>query len=225
MSLPAGPYRTRIKFCGMTRAADVDAAVSLGVDLVGFVLVPASPRCVTADHAESLRQRLPPGVASVALFKDASDADVAAALSQFRPDWLQFHGRESADFCGRWNTPYLRAVAMRDTAIDLVAEAAAHPGAAALLLDGHAPGEMGGSGQAFDWARARADIGRPLFVAGGLDAGNVARAVAQAWPYAVDVSSGIESAPGIKDSGKMADFVAAVREADARRMPQPPNRS
>lgn len=208
------PYRTRIKFCGITRLDDALEAARLGVDLLGFVLVPASPRAITPAAAERIRRQLPPGVASVALFKDAPADKVAEALAAFRPDWLQFHGAETASDCERWSQPYLKAVAMKGGA-DLVAAQAAHPRAAALLLDGHAPGAMGGSGETFDWRQAQTDLTLPLFVAGGLTALNVSEAIGQARPYGVDVSGGIESAPGVKDSGKMAAFVAAVRAADS----------
>lgn len=208
--------RTRIKFCGITRAEDAEAAVALGVDLLGFVLVPASPRAIDPAEAERIRRRLPPGVASVALFKDATAQALQDALAVFAPDWLQFHGSEDAAQCDAAGRPYLKALAMGQS-LDLLAAAATFPSAHALLLDGHAPGAMGGSGQTFDWQRAQTALGRPVFVAGGLHPANVAAAIAQAQPYGVDVSSGIETAPGIKDYGKMADFVTAVREADARR--------
>lgn len=207
------PFRTRIKFCGITRDEDARDAVALGVDLLGFVLVPQSPRAIVPAAAEAIRRRLPPGVASVALFKDAPAAEIAAALAQFQPDWLQFHGAETAADCTRWPRPYFKAVAMKGGA-DLAAVRAAHPRAAALLLDGHAPGAMGGSGESFDWQLARELQEIPLFIAGGLAAHNVGEAIRSARPYGVDVSGGIESAPGVKDSGKMTDFVAAVRAAD-----------
>lgn len=208
------PHRTRIKFCGITRAQDLDAAVALGVDLVGFVLVPQSPRAINAGVAETLRRRLPPGVASVALFKDAPAEWIDAALASFSPDWLQFHGSESAADCARFGRRWFKALAMKGGA-DLVAASAAFAGAGALLLDGHAPGAMGGSGETFDWQAAQQRLPMPLIVAGGLHPANVAEAIAIARPFAVDVSSGIESRPGIKDSGKMVDFVAAVCAADA----------
>lgn len=208
------PYRTRIKFCGLTRQQDAEQAVALGVDLLGFVLVPESPRAVSPKTAEAIRRNLPPGVATVALFKDADAATLDVALQQFVPDWLQFHGSESPEDCDGWGRPWIKAVAMKGGA-DLGALAVQYAGAGALLLDGHAPGAMGGSGETFDWGVVGKGLTMPLIVAGGLLPGNVAEAIRVARPYAVDVSSGIESRPGIKDSGKMADFVAAVRAADA----------
>jgi phosphoribosylanthranilate isomerase len=208
------PYRTRIKFCGITRPQDAARAVALGVDLLGFVLVPASPRAVSPKAAEAIRRTLPPGVSSVALFKDADAATIDVALQQFTPDWLQFHGGEVPEDCAVWGRPWVKAVAMKGGA-DLVALAARYAGAGALLLDGHAPGAMGGSGETFDWGAVDRGVTMPLIVAGGLHPDNVAEAIRVARPYAVDVSSGIESRPGIKDSGKMADFVAAVSAAGA----------
>lgn len=207
------PRRTRIKFCGITRPEDALQAVALGVDLLGFVLVPESPRAVSPKLAEAIRGELPPGVSTVALFKDADATTIDVALQVFAPDWLQFHGDEPAPDCARWGRPWFKAVAMKGGA-DLAAWAEQYAEAGALLLDGHAPGAMGGSGETFDWRAAQASLPMPVIVAGGLHPGNVAEAIRMARPYAVDVSSGIESQPGIKDSGKMADFVAAVRAAD-----------
>ena len=205
--------RTRIKFCGFTRAEDALAAAALGVDAIGLVLVPASKRALGLDAAAAIRRRLPPFVTAVILLQDAPAAAVQEAIDAVRPDLLQFHGAEPPEFCESFSLPYLKAVAMQDPGISLSALARAYAGAAGLLLDGHAAGELGGQGKAFDWSRARA-AGKPLVLAGGLSAGNVGAAIAAARPYAVDVSSGIESAPGIKDSGKMSDFVDAVRRAD-----------
>lgn len=205
--------RTRIKFCGLTRADDIAAAVRLGVDALGFVFHPASPRCVTASQAQALTADLPPLVTTVALFMNAPTEQVRAVLSVWQPSCLQFHGDESPDYCASFGLPYIKAIAMRG-AVDLAQAAARHASARALLLDGHAPGEAGGGGQAFDWQRVNA-LPLPVFLAGGLHAGNVEEAIAIARPYAVDVSSGIESAPGHKDAVKMADFAAAVRRADA----------
>lgn len=215
MTDAAAPFqsRTRIKFCGITRWEDAERAIGLGVDLLGFVLVPQSPRHVAPAQAEAMRRKLPPGVTSVALFKDAAPAEVDAALRVFQPDWLQFHGAETAAECARAGRRWLKAVAMKGGA-DLDQAARRYAAAGALLLDGHAPGAMGGSGETFDWHSAQKRLAMPLIVAGGLHPGNVGEAVRIARPYAVDVSSGIEARPGIKDCGKMTDFVAAVRAAD-----------
>lgn len=206
------PFRTRIKFCGLTRLADAQEAVRLGVDALGFVLVPESPRYISPEAARQIAQALPPWVSVVALFRNAPADAVQLALRSLRPHLAQFHGEESAAECERHDWPYFKALAMRQPQ-DLAACAQRFAGAQALLLDGHAPGELGGSGQRFDWQAVPA-LGKPLILAGGLDARNVGEGIARLHPYAVDVSSGIETAPGIKDSGKMAAFVTAVRNAD-----------
>jgi phosphoribosylanthranilate isomerase len=205
--------RTRIKFCGLTRVEDVRTAVELGVDAVGFVLTRKSRRFIEPAQARALRDALPPFVDAVALFMDDAAEWVEEVVARLRPDLLQFHGEESADFAARFPTAYLKAVPMASVA-DVPGYAARHPAARGFLLDSHAAGAVGGSGGTFDWTRVPRDFGRPLVLAGGLDAGNVAEAIATARPYAVDVSSGIETAPGIKDAAKMRAFVEAVRRAD-----------
>lgn len=206
--------RTRIKFCGFTRASDLAEAVELGVDAVGLILVPASPRAVTLDAAAALKAAVPPFVSSVVLLRNPDAALVHEVLSRIRPSLLQFHGEESAEFCASFGHPYLKAIAMQKQTLTLAEIAAEYASAAALLLDGHAPGGLGGQGLAFDWRLATEAVGLPVMLAGGIRPDNVAAAIAAARPYAVDVSSGIEAAPGVKDSGKMRDFVREVRRAD-----------
>lgn len=208
------PRRTRIKFCGITRAEDAAEAVALGVDALGFILVPESPRCIDLDTAAAIRATLPPFVSAVVLVRNASAAQVREAIARLRPDLLQFHGEETPDDCAAFGWPYLKAVAMQDETRPLAAIAAAYADARGLLLDGHGAGQLGGQGRRFDWTRAAAEVGRPLLLAGGLGPDNVGAAIAAARPYAVDVSSGIEAAPGRKDSGKMQAFVRAVERAD-----------
>ena len=203
--------RTRIKFCGMTRPQDADAAVRLGADAIGLVLAPGSPRFIGLAQAAIIRRRLPPFVQAVALLRNASSDEVKRALDELQPDLLQFHGEETPAFCESFRHPYLRAVPMKGGA-DLGDWERRFAGAAALLLDAHGAGEQGGQGRAFDWGAVRAT--RPYVLAGGLAPGNVGDAVRQLRPYAVDVSSGIEQAPGIKDEGKMQRFIEAVRQAD-----------
>jgi phosphoribosylanthranilate isomerase len=205
-------HSTRIKFCGLRRAADVRQAALLGVDAIGFVLVPRSRRYLSPEQAARLRATLPPFVAAVALFQDAAAAQVQQAIDVLRPDLLQFHGAEDAAFCASFGLPYLKAVAM-GARQSLPTAARRYRDAAGLLLDSHAPGEMGGSGKTFQWARFPA-LRVPVVLAGGLTPKNVGAAIRAVRPYAVDVSSGIETAPGIKDWAKMRDFVAAVRKAD-----------
>lgn len=204
--------RTRIKFCGLTRAEDAGLAVSLGVDAVGFVLVPVSPRNISPDAAHTIRRTLPPLVSAVALFRNAEPAFVREALKVLKPDLAQFHGDEDAAYCESFGIPYFKAVAMAEPQ-DLAKLARTFASASALLLDGHDAKSMGGSGQTFDWSRVE-PVNKPLILAGGLRPDNVADGIAQARPYAVDVSSGIETRPGIKDSEKMRAFVLAARRAD-----------
>jgi phosphoribosylanthranilate isomerase len=189
-------------------------AVDLGVDALGFVLVPASKRYIAAERAATVRARLPPLVSAVALFMDADAQFVQQAIDALRPDLLQFHGMESPEFCASFGLSYIKALAMGGDG-DARRAARRHRQAGALLLDSHSPGDMGGSGKAFDWARAGI-TGRRLILAGGLTAQNVGRGIRQLRPYAVDVSSGVESRPGVKDAAKMRAFVDAVRRADRR---------
>lgn len=201
---------TRIKFCGMTRVEDAQAAAALGVDAIGLVFTPRSRRRVDIARAQAICAALPPFVTTVALFMDDAPEWVNEVIAAVQPDLLQFHGNESAGFCNTFGRPYLKAIAMGEGASALE-RLSAYPAARGLLLDGHGLGEVGGSGRAFDWSLMPVDPGVPLVLAGGLNPGNVGRAIEVARPWAVDVASGIESAPGIKDAGAMRAFVDAVR--------------
>ncbi|HEX7768936.1 MAG TPA: phosphoribosylanthranilate isomerase [Dokdonella sp.] len=203
----------RIKFCGITRAEDARTAVALGVDAVGFVFTRRSQRYVGVAQARAMRDALPPFTSVVALFMDDEPAWVEDVIAGVRPDLLQFHGSESAGYATSFARPYLMAIPMAGADARSIMEA--HPQAAGFLLDSHAPGAAGGSGQPFDWSHVPKST-RPVILAGGLDAGNVAQAIAVVRPYAVDVSSGIEAAPGIKDAARMRAFVASVRGIHAQ---------
>ena len=205
--------RTRIKFCGITRAEDAQAAARLGVDALGFVFYAKSPRAVRAEQAREIARQVPPFVTRVALFLDASADEIQQVIGIVNPDVLQFHGREPRAFCAGFGKPYIKTLGM-DGAADLAGAAAAYPDAAAILLDSHAHGAAGGSGRTFDWSRAPR-LPQPVILAGGLSAANVAAAVTALRPHGVDVSSGIEAAPGVKDEAKMREFVKEVRHADA----------
>lgn len=210
------PRRTRIKFCGMTRADDIREAVALGVDAVGLVFAERSRRRLTIEQAMALRDATPPLVDVVALFMDNPLGEVREVIARVRPSLLQFHGSESPAFCEQFGLPYLKAVGMGGQgAEDMVTRFAAHPRAAGFLLDSHAPGAAGGTGERFDWAHVPAAAGRPLLLAGGLTPDNVAEAIRATRVWGVDVSSGIESAPGRKDSALMGRFVEAVLAVDA----------
>lgn len=199
----------RIKICGITRLADAQAAADLGADAIGLVFASASRRRLEPAAAAEICRGLPPLVSRVGLFVDPEAEVVHAAMEQVGLNWLQFHGSEPAVFCRSFGLPYIKSVAMGAGGAP---DYDAHPDAAALLLDSHAAGGSGGTGRAFDW-NAVAPPARPWILAGGLDADNVARAIATLAPPAVDVSSGVETSPGIKDHSRMREFIQAVRNA------------
>jgi phosphoribosylanthranilate isomerase len=205
---------TRIKCCGMTRIEDALLAARLGADAIGLVFTARSKRQVTVAQARAIAQALPPFVGTVALFMDDDVGLVDAVIDAVQPDLLQFHGSERDDWCAQFGRRYLKAIAMGEGAAAL-ARLDDYPGAAGLLLDGHGLGESGGSGKSFDWSQMPKHFERPLILAGGLDAGNVAQAIRVARPWAVDVASGVESAPGVKDPARLAAFIQAVRMVDA----------
>ncbi len=205
--------RTRIKICGLRTTEAVDAVVQAGADAVGFVFYAPSVRSVTLDQAVALAERLPPFVTPVGLFVNATEADIAAALAAIPGLLLQFHGDEPPEACERWQRPYLRAVAV-DADTRLVDCAARYPRAQALLLDAPVDG-YGGGGKVFDWSLLAPNATRPVVLSGGLNAANVGDAIRQVRPWAVDVSSGVESSRGVKDPDLIHAFCAAVRAADA----------
>jgi phosphoribosylanthranilate isomerase len=204
--------RTRIKICGLTRPQDVDAAVAAGVDAVGLVFYPASPRFLSFAQAAELAVRLPPFVSAVGLFVNAKAAFVAEALARVPLQLLQFHGEETAAQCAAHGRPWIKAARMRP-GTDLLEFAAAYPGARGILVDAFVDG-YGGGGKTFDWTLIPAGFNRPLLLSGGLNPDNVGEAIRRVRPWAVDVSSGVESAKGIKDAAKIAAFITGVRDAD-----------
>ena len=206
--------RTRIKICGLTREADVDAAVEAGADAVGFVLYEKSSRRVSPGRAAELARRLPAFVTPVALLVNASDAEVGAAVAALPLALLQFHGDETPQRCQSTGRPYLRAARMSE-GFDLLDFATQFANAQAILLDAHLEG-YGGGGKVFDWSLIPANVPSPVVLSGGLHAGNVTEGILQVRPWAVDVSTGVEADKGIKDAGLIRRFCDAVREADAR---------
>jgi phosphoribosylanthranilate isomerase len=206
--------RTRIKICGFTREADVDAAVEAGADALGFNLWPGSSRHVRAERARELSARLPPFVTPVLLFVNASADEIAAGVAAVPHALLQFHGDETPAQCEAAGRPYIRAARMAE-GFDLLDFALRFASARALLLDAHVEG-YGGAGKVFDWSRVPAGVPCPVVLSGGLHAANVIDGVLRVRPFAVDVSSGVESSKGIKDAALMRRFCDAVREADAR---------
>ncbi len=204
--------RTRVKICGITRVEDALIAVAQGADAIGLVFYPPSPRYVTSVQASEIVNALPAFVTVVALFVDASRADVEAVLSQVNIDLIQFHGQESADECRQYGKSYLKAIRVKgDT--NLVQYETEYSDAKALLLDAYAEGVPGGTGQVFDWTIIPKNLSKPIVLAGGLDAGNVEQAIRQVKPYAVDVSGGVEFKKGIKDAAKIAAFMRGVSNA------------
>lgn len=204
--------RTRVKICGITRPEDARAAVAAGADAIGLVFHPASPRCVGIAQAQAIARVLPPFVQPVALFVDAPPEAVRAVLAQLPGTIAQFHGDETPEACAACGHPYIKALRVRDD-VDLAQAARRYEHAAALLFDTYDSVVAGGSGRCFDWSRVPR-VARPVILAGGLDAENVRDAVARVQPYAVDVSSGVEARPGIKDAGKIEAFMRAVRESN-----------
>ncbi len=208
--------RTRIKICGITREEDLAAAVAAGADALGFVFYPPSPRCVTPQRAADLLALVPAFVTRVGLFVNEPAEAVRAVLAQAPLDLLQFHGDEDAGYCAAFGKPWIKAARVK-AGFDLLEYASAFvgaPGVCGLLLDAHVEG-FGGGGQTFDWSLIPRSLPLPLILSGGLHPGNVVEAVRTVRPWAVDVSSGVEAARGIKDVTKINEFIAGVRDADA----------
>ncbi|MBI1943325.1 MAG: phosphoribosylanthranilate isomerase [Betaproteobacteria bacterium] len=204
--------RTRVKICGITRLEDAQAAAQAGADAIGLVFYPPSPRCLRIEQARALRAALPPYVTPVALFVNPARDEVEAVLEGVRPAMLQFHGEEAPDFCAQFDVPYVKACRVRP-GVDLLEYLRPFSGAAGWLLDSHVE-EYGGVGERFDWSLVPAARARPLILSGGLTRDNVGKAIRRVRPWAVDVSSGVESAKGIKDAARIAAFIAEVRNAD-----------
>lgn len=200
----------RVKICGLTRLEDIEAACASGADALGFVFYDKSPRHVSIARAAELVGALPPFVQAVGLFVDAAPDFIAAVLDAVPLDLLQFHGDETPAECARSGRPYLKAVRV-DAQTDLLKYAADFEGARGLLLDAFVPGVPGGTGERFDWRLIPSGLPTPIVLSGGLTPGNVAEAVQQVRPWAVDVSSGVEAAKGIKDPRKMAQFIARAK--------------
>lgn len=211
-------FRTRIKFCGMTRPGDVRLAGELGVDAVGFVFAEGSPRCLQPEEARTLRGALAPMVNAVAVLRDNGQQQVREVVRQVRPSLLQFHGGEEDAFCRGFGVPYIKAIPMGGgegpVAMDRLR--VRWPSAAGFLFDAHGGGVEPGSGRRFDWSRLPTGSEIPFLVAGGLGPDSVFDAALGALPWGVDASSGIESAPGVKDGELMRRFVQEVRRADCQ---------
>lgn len=223
---PSGPRRTRVKICGLTRPQDLDEAVAAGVDAIGLVFYPPSRRCLTLEQAADLRARVPAFVDVTALFVNPDAQAVRQVIEAVRPDLLQFHGEESPGFCADFGMRHIKAFRAGapglETAATLARACEAYGQAAGWLFDSYSAG-YGGSGSGFD-TTLLADVSRgpgvpALVLSGGLKAETVGAQIAALEPFAVDVSSGVESAPGIKDPARMKAWMRAVRAADAAGMP------
>ena len=205
----------RVKICGITRVEDASAAVAAGADALGLVFWEPSPRRVTVAQAQTIAAAAGPFTTLVGLFVDAEATLVEQVLAQVPLHLLQFHGAESSAYCEQFQRPYLKALRMR-AELEVEAAMAAYRSAAGILLDAYRPGIPGGTGETFDWERVPREHGARLVLAGGLNAGNVAAAVAATNPYAVDVSGGVELAPGRKDPHKIAAFIAAAKQGQGQ---------
>ena len=203
-----GPY-TRVKVCGITRIEDGLAAAAVGADAIGLMFYPKSSRLVDITTAQHIVAALPPFVTTVGVFLDATETEVRAIIEQVPLDLLQFHGNEDPAFCQAFAKPFIKAVPMR-VAADVSAYAREFASAKALLLDSHGGGVIGGTGKSFDWDLIPQDVTKPIVLAGGLNPTNIAEAIKTVQPYGVDVSSGVESAKGIKDSQLMSQFMQQV---------------
>lgn len=204
---------TRVKICGITRAEDALAAAQAGADALGLVFHEKSPRHVTVGEAALVAAALPPFVTLVGLFVNPSEEAVHEVLRQVPLDVLQFHGEEEPEFCARFGRPWIKAIRMRHD-VDLIQCAARYRLAQGLLLDAFVEGAHGGTGASLDWALIPQAVPLPVILAGGLHSGNVAEAIRLVRPYAVDVSSGVEAAKGIKDAAKVAAFINEVNNID-----------
>ena len=204
--------RTRVKVCGITRVEDGLNAAESGADAIGFVFYDKSPRYINVKKAAKIAKSLPPFISIVALFVNATDEEIRSVLDTVPVDILQFHGEESPEACQGYDRPYIKAIRMRDD-VDLLKLSHDYADASALLLDSFVEGIQGGTGQKFDWSRVPSDIGKPIILAGGLTAGNVADAISIVSPFAVDVSGGVEIEKGIKDAAKIEEFIQEVLHA------------
>ena len=202
----------RSKICGITRLEDALAAVEAGADAIGFVFYAKSPRAVEVRQARAIIAELPPFVTTVGLFVNASRCELNEILEVVPLDLLQFHGDETPADCEGYHRPWIKALRVRP-GDDLQAACKHYAGASGILLDAYVPGVPGGTGESFDWSLIPQRLSKPIILAGGLSADNVAEAIRQVRPYAVDVSGGVEQQKGIKDAAKIEAFMRAVKQA------------
>jgi phosphoribosylanthranilate isomerase len=201
--------RIRVKICGITRLEDALDAVAQGADAIGLVFYEGSPRNVTISQAAEIVNQIPAFVSTVGLFVNAESSFIREVISKVKLDLLQFHGDETASECAAFSHPFIKAIRVKSDT-NLVQYAEDFSAAKALLLDTYAEGVAGGTGQVFDWNLIPKELAKPVILAGGLTADNVARAISLVKPYAVDVSGGVEASKGIKDVAKIAAFMQQV---------------
>jgi len=201
--------RVRVKICGITRVEDALTAVAQGADAIGLVFYAPSPRAVSIEQAATIAKQMPAFVSVVGLFVNAEERFVKEVTSRVQLDLLQFHGDETPEQCAQYGLPFIKAVRVKlDT--NLVQYAKDYSASRALLLDTYTEGVAGGTGHVFDWGLIPPDLNKPVVLAGGLTVENVALAIKQVKPYAVDVSGGVEASKGIKDAAKIAAFMQQV---------------
>ena len=206
-------YRTRVKICGLKNVQDACHAASGGADSIGLVFHQPSPRVIDIEQAQEISRALPPFVTVTALFLNESSDWVTEVVHRLRPDCLQFHGNESPEFCETWLTPYIKAIPMGSTG-DPGAYARDYASAQGFLFDSNDAGRLGGSGDTFDWSKIPASFDYPLILAGGINASNVAEAIARVQPWAVDVSTGVEVSRGVKSTDLIDQFFHEVERGD-----------
>lgn len=205
--------RTRVKICGISRPEDAEAAALAGADAIGLVFYEPSPRAITIEQAQAICTALPPFVTRVGLFVEPEPALVRKVLDSVPIDVLQFHGDEAATDCESFGKPYLKAARVQP-GFDLDLFISRYPGACGILIDSYQAGKQGGTGKVFDWSLIPDRHNKPLILAGGLKADNVMAAIRRVQPLGVDVSGGVESAPGIKDAGLISQFIREVNNVE-----------
>lgn len=206
---------TRVKICGFTRLQDALIAQDLGADALGFVFVPQSARCIGVDSAAQIIESLSPFITPVGLFLNANAQDVRRILSSIPALVPQFHGQETAEYCDQFKRPYIKAMGVAN-GMPGESELKAYARCVGFLFDSNVPGALGGTGHTFDWSTVEKNLPKPMILAGGLNVDNVGSAIQQLAPHAVDVSSGVEQAKGIKSAELMQAFMQMVREADEK---------
>ncbi|WP_299584664.1 phosphoribosylanthranilate isomerase [uncultured Microbulbifer sp.] len=202
----------QVKICGITRIEDALMAVEAGADALGLVFYKASPRAIDPQAAAAIAAAISPFVTLTGLFVDAAQGEVDQVLESVPLNLLQFHGEEGARYCEQFRRPYIKALRMKE-GLDVIAAMEAHPKSRGFLLDAYRPGVPGGTGETFDWDRVPQNSGRPIVLAGGLTAANVAGAIEAARPQSVDVSGGVEQGRGVKDPQKVAAFIRAAKSS------------